>query len=207
MASSKPYHLGLVLSITCLLQVLLAAANPPPPPPPCEKSDKELRFMFSQWMSTYTKHYSCPQEQEKRYQVWKGNTNFIGAFRSQTELSSAVGAFAPQTVTESAVGMNRFGDLTTGEFVQQFTGFNATGAPEFQFYKGGVFRGPCNAGRVNHAVTVVGYCENIGGDKYWIAKNSWGSDWGDQGYVYLAKDVLSPQGTCGLATSPFYPTV
>ncbi|XP_040375989.1 ervatamin-B-like [Oryza brachyantha] len=361
MASSKPYHLGLVLSITCLLQVLLAAANPPPPPPPCEKSDKELRFMFSQWMSTYAKHYSCPQEQEKRYQVWKGNTNFIGAFRSQTELSSAVGAFAPQTVTESAVGMNRFGDLTTGEFVQQFTGFNATGfvpprptpisphswqpccvdwrssgavtgvkfqgntcascwafaaaaaieglnkiktgelvsvseqvmvdcdtgsfgcsgghsdtalslvasrggvaseeaypytgvsgscdvgkllsghsasvsgfravppnderqlalavarqpvtvyidvsAPEFQFYKGGVFRGPCNAGRVNHAVTVVGYCENIGGDKYWIAKNSWGSDWGDQGYVYLAKDVLSPQGTCGLATSPFYPTV
>uniref|UniRef100_J3KZP1 Cathepsin propeptide inhibitor domain-containing protein n=1 Tax=Oryza brachyantha TaxID=4533 RepID=J3KZP1_ORYBR len=126
MASSKPYHLGLVLSITCLLQVLLAAANPPPPPP-CEKSDKELRFMFSQWMSTYAKHYSCPQEQEKRYQVWKGNTNFIGAFRSQTELSSGVGAFAPQTVTESAVGMNRFGDLTTGEFVQQFTGFNATG--------------------------------------------------------------------------------
>uniref|UniRef100_A0A0E0FLB6 Cathepsin propeptide inhibitor domain-containing protein n=3 Tax=Oryza TaxID=4527 RepID=A0A0E0FLB6_ORYNI len=128
MASSKPLLLGLLLSITCLLQVLLAAANPQPPPPPsCDKSDKELRFMFSQWMAKYAKHYSCPEEQEKRYQVWKGNTNFIGAFRSQTQLSSGVGAFAPQTITDSVVGMNRFGDLTSTEFVQQFTGFNASG--------------------------------------------------------------------------------
>ena len=128
MASSKPLLLGLLLSITCLLQVLLVAANPQPPPPPsCDKSDKELRFMFSQWMAKYAKHYSCPEEQEKRYQVWKGNTNFIGAFRSQTQLSSGVGAFAPQTITDSIVGMNRFGDLTSTEFVQQFTGFNATG--------------------------------------------------------------------------------
>ncbi|EAZ11799.1 hypothetical protein OsJ_01673 [Oryza sativa Japonica Group] len=93
MASSKPLLLGLLLSITCLLQVLLAAANPQPPPPPsCDKSDKELRFMFSQWMAKYAKHYSCPEEQEKRYQVLKGNTNFIGAFRSQTQFSSG---FAP----------------------------------------------------------------------------------------------------------------
>ncbi|KAL5219742.1 hypothetical protein ABZP36_024455 [Zizania latifolia] len=123
MASSKPF-LGLLLSVTCLLQVLLAAANPPPPS--CDKSDEELRFMFSQWMAKYSKHYSCPQEQEKRFQVWKDNTNFIGAFRSQTVPSSGVGGFAPQTITSSSVGMNRFGDLTVSEFVDQFTGANNT---------------------------------------------------------------------------------
>ncbi|KAF0901752.1 hypothetical protein E2562_006218, partial [Oryza meyeriana var. granulata] len=90
---------------------------------------------------------------------------------------------------------------------QPVTAYIDASAPDFQFYKGGVYRGPCSSTRVNHAVTIVGYCEGFGGDKYWIAKNSWSNDWGDQGYVYLAKDVWWPQGTCGLATTPFYPTV
>uniref|UniRef100_J3KZ03 Cathepsin propeptide inhibitor domain-containing protein n=1 Tax=Oryza brachyantha TaxID=4533 RepID=J3KZ03_ORYBR len=285
MASCKPAcYLGLLFSITCLLQVLLlpAAAHPPS----CEKSDHELRFLFSQWRAKYAKHYSCPEEQEKRYQVWKDNTNFIGAFRSQTDISSGVGAFAPQTITDSFVGMNRFGDLTSGEFVQQFTGFNATGfrrptpshisphswqpgcvdwrssgavtgvkhqgncASCWAFAAAAAIEGlhkiktgelvslseqvmldcdggsnGCSGGRSDTALNLVasrggiaseenypytsvrGACDNIGGDKYWIAKNSWSNDWGDQGYVYLAKDVWWPQGTCGLATSPFYPTV
>uniref|UniRef100_A0A0D3ENA6 Cathepsin propeptide inhibitor domain-containing protein n=1 Tax=Oryza barthii TaxID=65489 RepID=A0A0D3ENA6_9ORYZ len=193
MASSKP-HLGLVLSITCLLlQLLLVAANPPPPPPlrrpSCDKSDKELRFMFSQWMSKYSKRYSCPEEQEKRYQVWKANTDFIGAFRSQTEISSGVGAFAPQTVTDSFVGMNLFGDLASGEFVRQFTGFNASGfhSPPPTPISPHSWQPCCVDWRSSGAVTGV-------------------NDWGEQGYVYLAKDVWWPQGTCGLATSPFYPT-
>ncbi|KAF0901753.1 hypothetical protein E2562_006219 [Oryza meyeriana var. granulata] len=126
MASSKPY-LGLLLSISCLVQLQVLLAAPYQPPRSCDKSDREMRFMFSQWMSKYSKQYPSPEEQENRYQVWKDNTNFIGTFRSQTEISSGVGAFAPQTITDSFVGMNRFGDLTSGEFVQQFTGFNDTG--------------------------------------------------------------------------------
>lgn len=93
---------------------------------------------------------------------------------------------------------------------QPVTVYIDASAQDFMFYKGGIYRGPCSAdaGRVNHAVTIVGYCEGFGGpgNKYWIAKNSWSNDWGDQGYVYLAKDVWWPTGTCGLATSPFYPT-
>jgi len=78
---------------------------------------------------------------------------------------------------------------------------------DFQFYSGGIYRGPCSGdpARVNHAVTIVGYCEEFG-EKFWLAKNSWSNDWGEQGYIKLAKDVPWPTGTCALASSPFYPT-
>jgi len=37
-----------------------------------------------------------------------------------------------------------------------------------------------------HAVLVVGY-QNMGNTVYAIVRNSWGADWGDQGYFYLSK--------------------
>ncbi|KAK1663166.1 hypothetical protein QYE76_051325 [Lolium multiflorum] len=329
---------------------------------PHRHSDSEARAKFSKWMIKYSKTYPSHKEEEKRFQIFNQNTNSIGAFASQTSTTVVVGGFRPQTRTTVRVGMNRFGDLTPAEVVEQFTGFNNTGfhaaSPtplpyhswkpccvdwrssgavtgvkfqgtcascwafaavaaiegmnkirtgelvslseqelvdcdtgsngcgggrvdtalalvaarggitseakypysgfngkcdvdkllfdhqasvkgfkavpinnerqlalavarqpvtvyidasgfEFQFYSGGIYRGPCSAdaSRVNHAVTIVGYCEGPGkGNKYWIAKNSWSNDWGDQGYIYLAKDVPWSTGTCGLATSPFYPT-
>jgi hypothetical protein len=48
----------------------------------------------------------------------------------------------------------------------------------FQFYKGGVFSGPCDT-RIDHGVTAVGY--GAGGRKYWILRNCWGETWGEKG--------------------------
>ena len=45
-----------------------------------------------------------------------------------------------------------------------------------------------------HAVNVVGWGENETGTKYWIAKNSWGPDWGDNGYF----KILRGQDFCGI---------
>jgi cathepsin H len=55
---------------------------------------------------------------------------------------------------------------------------------------------------VNHAVLAVGYgVEN--GIPYWLIKNSWGADWGADGYfkMELAKNM------CGIATCASYPIV
>ncbi|KAF9598323.1 hypothetical protein IFM89_026612 [Coptis chinensis] len=50
----------------------------------------------------------------------------------------------------------------------------------FQFYKGGVLKGECGI-RLDHGVTVVGYGTNSNnGIKYWLVKNSWGTEWGDK---------------------------
>lgn len=56
---------------------------------------------------------------------------------------------------------------------------------EFQYYSGGVFSGPSCTG-VNHGVTLVGWDD---GDGAWIMKNSWGSGWGEGGYMRIRYNV------------------
>merc|ERR1719445_862213 len=41
----------------------------------------------------------------------------------------------------------------------------------------------CGSGSLNHAMTLVGYGTTSKGDDYWLIKNSWGSGWGDGGFV------------------------
>eukprot|EP00657_Telonema_sp_P-1_P004089 TRINITY_DN19468_c0_g1_i1.p1 TRINITY_DN19468_c0_g1~~TRINITY_DN19468_c0_g1_i1.p1 ORF type:complete len:160 (+),score=38.21 TRINITY_DN19468_c0_g1_i1:134-613(+) len=43
-----------------------------------------------------------------------------------------------------------------------------------------------NYERVNHAVLVTGFGEE-NGQPYWNVKNSWGSYWGDDGYIKVAR--------------------
>ena len=55
-----------------------------------------------------------------------------------------------------------------------------------QFYKSGVWDDEtCDPSVLNHAVTLVGYGTEKGGE-YWIAKNSWSSSWGEDGYFRVA---------------------
>ncbi|KFK31512.1 hypothetical protein AALP_AA6G122300 [Arabis alpina] len=80
------------------------------------------------------------------------------------------------------------------------------GGFDFQFYSTGVFTGECTTS-LDHAVTAVGYGESANGSKYWIIKNSWGTKWGESGYMRIQKDVKDKQGLCGLAMKASYPTI
>ena len=76
---------------------------------------------------------------------------------------------------------------------------------EFQQYSGGVFKSDeCNDGEVNHAVLLVGYNDMNANGSYWIVKNSWGEDWGEDGYIYM--DSTRPN-MCSIASHAVVPYI
>jgi C1A family cysteine protease len=77
----------------------------------------------------------------------------------------------------------------------------------FQLYKSGVFTGECGV-NLDHGVLVVGYGSMSGTDYYRI-KNSWGTTWGDAGYIYIGRgsQFNDGQGQCGVLLSASYPTL
>lgn len=57
--------------------------------------------------------------------------------------------------------------------------------PRFQAYTGGIFN-TSESGQVNHAIVLVGWNDDLGPDNgYWILRNSWGSSWGESGYMRI----------------------
>ncbi|CAL5387394.1 unnamed protein product [Camellia sinensis] len=76
----------------------------------------------------------------------------------------------------------------------------------FKFYSSGVFIGNCGT-NFDHVVTVIGYGATSDGTKYWLVKNSWGSRWGENGYMKIKRDVTANEGLCGIAMQACYPIV
>ncbi|KAL2326632.1 hypothetical protein Fmac_025690 [Flemingia macrophylla] len=78
------------------------------------------------------------------------------------------------------------------------------GGREFQLYDSGVFTGRCGTD-LDHGVVVVGYGTENGMD-YWLVRNSWGSTWGENGYIKLERNLLKTEtGKCGIAMEASYP--
>ena len=59
----------------------------------------------------------------------------------------------------------------------------------FELYHDGILRHNHCGKNVDHAVLVVGYTPD-----YWVIKNSWGSSWGQGGYMYLERGT----NACGI---------
>ncbi|KAE9599928.1 hypothetical protein Lal_00045848 [Lupinus albus] len=74
----------------------------------------------------------------------------------------------------------------------------------FQFYSSGIFEGECGT-ELDHGVTIVGYGIGDDGTKYWLVKNSWGTSWGEQGYIRMKRDIIAKEGMCGIAMDASYP--
>ena len=58
----------------------------------------------------------------------------------------------------------------------------------FKAYTGGVFSGP-TCSNINHAVALVGWDDTQGTNGVWFLRNSWGTDWGEDGYMKIEYGV------------------
>lgn len=73
----------------------------------------------------------------------------------------------------------------------------------FQSYSSGVLTGRCGT-RLDHGVLAVGYGTWTDGTPYWKVKNSWGPDWGMDGYILIER---SSSDLCGILDAASYPTL
>lgn len=74
----------------------------------------------------------------------------------------------------------------------------------FQLYESGIFNSECGTS-LDHGVAAVGYGTENGVD-YWIVRNSWGTSWGEKGYIRMERNVANNFfGKCGIAIQPSYP--
>lgn len=72
-------------------------------------------------------------------------------------------------------------------------------ADQWLSYTGGILDGsatgcPHAYAQLNHCVQLVGF-GNDGGTPFWTVRNSWGTQWGEQGFIRLRFGV----NTCGMA--------
>jgi len=74
---------------------------------------------------------------------------------------------------------------------------------DFQLYKSGVLNSATCGTQLNHAITAIGY-GNSDGQDYYIVRNSWGTSWGDKGYINIA--TSKGTGICGIQQVSLWPT-
>ena len=115
-----------------------------------------------------------------------------------TRYADITGCYSVPANNEEAlkVAVDKYGPVSIAIQANQFV---------FQFYSSGVFNNDRCGTNLDHGVAIVGFGED-NGQPYWTVKNSWGTSWGEQGYIRLARtDSTNDEGVCGLAMQPVFP--
>ena len=149
------------------------------------------RYHFSHWASSYNYPYEGRNALKCRYDDYKSGMSGF-KFTKPTQYI----AKSDEDVLY-AVANNRIGVLSCA--IQVADGFGS--------YSSGVYSSEnCNGG-VNHAVNIVGY-GTLNGVPYWKVRNSWGSGWGDGGYINMERGVNGNNlNMCHLTQYAHYPYI
>lgn len=117
--------------------------------------------------------------------------------------------------TKQRFGITGYTAISPGDVTGLIAGIDITPVsvaievrPDFQSYSSGIYTNDddtCGQ-QLNHGVLAVGYSQGKKNKSYFIVKNSWGGDWGEEGYVRMA--IGTGSGTCGIASdNDVYPSV
>ncbi len=101
---------------------------------------------------------TCPANlpHQEKLESWSFVGSELDTYPTTEELKQAIYTYGPISVAVAAVG-------------------------SFSAYSGGIFN-DCSSSEINHAVNLVGWNDDGG---YWIMRNSWGADWGENGFMRI----------------------
>ena len=72
----------------------------------------------------------------------------------------------------------------------------------FQHYKGGVIKNVLrDSKKLNHAVVILGWGHDVNDGRYWIVRNCYGPDWGENGHLKIQRGF----NTMGIRYLVYYP--
>lgn len=74
-------------------------------------------------------------------------------------------------------------------------------ANEWHLYEKGVYNGFCGT-EVNHVVALEGYGVDEKGNDYWLVRNSWTTQWGEEGYIRVKRAKNAKEVVCDIDTNP-----
>jgi cathepsin L len=142
-----------------------------------------------------TKHNVCSEETYP-YTATKGSC------KGDTSCTAAIpsGGVTGYNKVGGLFGANK-NDMMAAVQQQPVTIAIQADQASFQHYQSGVLTADCGT-QLDHAVLAVGYGTDSGND-YWLVKNSWGSSWGDAGYIKIG----SATNLCGVLNQAGYPSV
>lgn len=125
------------------------------------------------------------------YKAWESDCHFN---KQLSVMTDKAGAFLPKDDEEALKKtIARFGPVAVAMVATE----------DLKHYSSGVYSNPeCNGKALNHGVLAVGYGTDSKLGDYWIIKNSWSSEWGDNGYFKIARNK---NNLCGIAAYPTIP--
>ena len=96
-----------------------------------------------------------------------------------------------------------FSQISSGDNLSIQTGLTqrpwavSLDASRLQFYSQGIYDGPCSTTSITHFMTLIGFGQS-GGKDYWRLENSWGTAWGQSGYIFMRKYQGKSSEPCGV---------
>ncbi|KAL1444788.1 hypothetical protein MTO96_029460 [Rhipicephalus appendiculatus] len=130
-------------------------------------------------------------DQEYAKEQWESFKNLDCAF-DPTGVAATVSSFVNiNSATETTL-------MTKVALVGPVCAFVDNRQSTFTFYSEGVYHDSgCVKDGMYQAVLIVGYGATKDGQKYWIVRNSWGTNWGQDGYILIRRDS---HNECGIAS-------
>jgi len=154
----------------------------------CDKTDGGCNGGNTETAYQYVKK-AGGLESEAQYPYTSGVTGLTGRCKAGTNFKVSITGYTSVTKGED----NLKAALNDGP-VSVCLAANA-----FQFYNGGVLH--LCPGTIDHCVQAVGY-DDTASEPYWIVRNSWAKDWGEDGYIRLVQG----EDLCKIANRVTFPT-